>query len=235
MILESLASAISNSSLKGISNGFHLTTPKMTNDNLSLTFSNGLSTKVVPRIFVLSAFSEKSLLSAAANLQEWISRYQPDTQTLKDMSYTLALHRSRLSWRFSTVASTAEELTSELTRVDSLKSKIGSFAHITFIFTGQGAQWHGMGRELILESKVFERSIIKSDKLLDSFGCAWSLVEELSKDEKHTRVGEENFLNQLLPQYRLLSLTFMRIWTSDRAESSAIALVRLLPPTQLVH
>jgi acyl transferase domain-containing protein len=190
VILESLASAISSSTLKSVSNGFHLTTPKMTNGNLNLTLNNGLATKAVPRIFVLSAFSEKSLLSAAANLQQWISKYQPDTQTLKDMSYTLALHRSQLSCRFSTVASTAEELTSELTRVDSLKSKVGSFVHISFVFTGQGAQWHGMGRELISESKVFERSIIKSDKLLNSFGCAWSLVEELSKDEKHTRVGE---------------------------------------------
>jgi len=190
VILESLASAISKSSLKGVSNGFHLTTPKLTNDNVSLTLSNGSLTRAVPRIFVLSAFSEKSLLSAAANLQEWISKFQPGTHTLKDMSYTLALHRSQLSWRFSAVASTAEELKSELRRVDLLKSKVGSFVHIAFVFTGQGAQWHGMGRGLILDSKVFERSIIKSDKLLNSFGCAWSLVEELSKDEKHTRVGE---------------------------------------------
>jgi acyl transferase domain-containing protein len=190
VILESLAGAISSSALKGVSNGFHLTTPKITNSNLSLTLSNGLATKADPRIFILSAFSEKSLLSAAANLQEWISKYQPDTQTLKDMSHTLALNRSQLPWRFSTVASTAEELTSELTRVDSLKSKVGSFVHIAFVFTGQGAQWHSMGRELISESKIFERSITKSDKLLNSFGCAWSLVEELSKDEKHTRVGE---------------------------------------------
>jgi acyl transferase domain-containing protein len=79
---------------------------------------------------------------------------------------------------------------SELRCVDSLKSKVGSFVHITFVFTGQGAQWHGMGRELISESKVFERSIIKSEKLLNSFGCAWSLIEELSRDEKHTRVGK---------------------------------------------
>jgi acyl transferase domain-containing protein len=188
VILESLASAISNSSLKGISNGFP--TPKRTNDNVSLTLSNGLSTKAVPQVFVLSASSEKSLVNAAEKLQEWISKHQPNTQTMKDLSYTLALHRSQLSWRFSTVASTAQELMSELTRVDSLKSKVGSFVHIAFVFTGQGAQWHGMGRELILESKVFERSIIKSDKLLNSFGCAWSLAEELSKDEKHTRLSE---------------------------------------------
>jgi acyl transferase domain-containing protein len=190
VILESLASAISNSSLKGISNGFHLITPKMTSDSVSLALSNGLSTKTVPQVFVLSASSEKSLVSAAAKLQEWISKYKPNTQTLKDLSYTLALHRSQLSWRFSTVASTGEELTSELTHVDSLKSKVGSFVHIAFVFTGQGAQWHGMGRELISESEVFERSIIKSDKLLNSFGCAWSLVEELSKNEKHTRLSE---------------------------------------------
>jgi acyl transferase domain-containing protein len=188
VILESLASAIANSSANGILNGVHSTAPKVTDGSLSS--SNGWGIKPTPQIFILSAFSEKSLLSAAANLQEWVFKHQPDAQTLKGLSYTLALHRSRFPWKCSAVASTAEELTSQLKHVNSLKTKVDSAVHIAFVFTGQGAQWHGMGVELISGSKVFEHSIATSDKLLKSLGCAWSLAEELSKGENHTRLNK---------------------------------------------
>jgi len=172
--------------VNGASNGVNATTNNTTNGS----HLDDVSANAPPQVFILSAFSEKSLLGAAENLKSWVSEYQPDRQTLKNLSYTLAVHRSLLPWRASFIASTAEELCSELKQIDSLKTRAVATVPVAFVFTGQGAQWNAMGRELISNSKVFELSITRSERLLHSFGCAWSLVEELSKDEKDTRLGE---------------------------------------------
>ena len=43
-----------------------------------------------------------------------------------------------------------------------------------FVFTGQGAQWHAMGREL-LEIPLYRESLSTSQRILNGLGCAWSL------------------------------------------------------------
>lgn len=43
-----------------------------------------------------------------------------------------------------------------------------------FIFTGQGAQWAGMGRDLRVFD-VFEQSLRDAEKYLFQLGCHWQL------------------------------------------------------------
>ena len=46
---------------------------------------------------------------------------------------------------------------------------------ISFVFTGQGAQWAGMGREL-LGYPVFRTSLEQATKYMQGLGCTWSLI-----------------------------------------------------------
>uniref|UniRef100_A0A8H7K927 Carrier domain-containing protein n=1 Tax=Bionectria ochroleuca TaxID=29856 RepID=A0A8H7K927_BIOOC len=66
---------------------------------------------------------------------------------------------------------------------------------VNFVFTGQGAQWAGMGRELLTKAKngsVFRDSIRRSGDFLLTLGAQWDLEAELLRDETE---GEASLLN----------------------------------------
>lgn len=135
-----------------------------------------------PCLFTLSANSQASLQALISTYHTWIEQ-QPEV-ALGDLSYTLCNRRSMLPWRFSCVAKDHESLLSNL------QSGMGASAvlpprdqpSMVFIFTGQGAQWLGMGRELLLDqspSPVFRDSIRASRDMLLDLGADWDLEQEL--------------------------------------------------------
>ncbi|RYO87181.1 hypothetical protein DL766_003981 [Monosporascus sp. MC13-8B] len=100
------------------SNGTNGTTSNGTND----ATSNGIDSHhkhksgrpPSPELFVLSASTEKALLSRAQDLSHWIKTHEMGPRTLRSLSYTLGVHKSALSYRRAIVASTAEQLAAEL-------------------------------------------------------------------------------------------------------------------------
>lgn len=65
---------------------------------------------------------------------------------------------------------------------------------ILAVFTGQGAQWPTMGRELIVSSPVFRQTIEQCEAVLeelpDKDRPEWSLVKELTAEASTSRVAE---------------------------------------------
>lgn len=143
----------------------------------------------VPQLFVLGASTEKALLSLPQNLKQWASTHEVRPQTLRSLSYTLGVHRSALQYRRAIVAATWEELLAELDQPGHQKRVI-SLAPVSFVFSGQGAQWNAMGRELISSSPCFRQSISAMEETLREQGCEWSLIGELSKSAEESRIGE---------------------------------------------
>lgn len=62
--------------------------------------------------------------------------------------------------------------------------------NIGFVFTGQGAQWWAMGRELIWAYPIFRDTLVEAERCLIEFGATYSLIEELHRDASSTRVNE---------------------------------------------
>ncbi|KAL4971435.1 hypothetical protein BDW66DRAFT_165239 [Aspergillus desertorum] len=61
---------------------------------------------------------------------------------------------------------------------------------IGMVFTGQGAQWHAMARELIDVYPLFRSTLQEAEDHLVEFGANWSLMQELLRDAATTRVHD---------------------------------------------
>ena len=180
VILEEHALA---TQLNGHSNGVHHV-HCLTNGT-----GHDATSKALPQLFVLSASTEKALLALSQSLKGWAKTHQLTSEVLRSLSYTLGSHRSALQYRRAVVASTPEELLSELDQQGNQK-RVASLAPVSFVFSGQGAQWHAMGRELMISSPSFRHSMSEMQETLRKQGCKWSLVDELSKSADVSRIGE---------------------------------------------
>lgn len=140
------------------------------------------------QLFVLSARSEASLQAMVSNLQKWVSAHEV-ASCFPDLAYTLSTRRSEMQFRFSVAAASHEELIDLLAQKPRITKAMSTFRSV-FLFTGQGAQWHAMGRELTIHQPVFRASMLRSDEILKQLGAEWSLIDELSRDEKGSRVGQ---------------------------------------------
>jgi acyl transferase domain-containing protein len=95
-------------------------------------------------------------------------------ESLNEVAFTLNARRTLLPWKSYAVVSP-----SSLTNLKQLTSKpvrAASNLRLGFVFTGQGAQWFAMGRELLDCSEVFRESLRRSQISLDALGCEWSLL-----------------------------------------------------------
>lgn len=118
---------------------------------------NGSVGPVSPqRLLVFSAHTETSL-------QKMLTRFASFTaseffQSI-DLAYTLGARRHHYSLRSFCV-------TDGLSYQPGAAVRIPERRGLLFIFTGQGAQWSGMGRELIREFPSFKRDIQQMDQWL---------------------------------------------------------------------
>ena len=142
-----------------------------------------------PQLLVMTAKSERSLLEMLKNLATWVTDSPQKDGNLRDLAYTLSCHRSLMSWRYSMVATTRQDLASLHQGLPRM-NKASTNVRITFLFTGQGAQWFAMGRELIRVHCEFTKSLHKSCQILRGLGAPWSLVRELLREKSTSRLHE---------------------------------------------
>lgn len=140
------------------------------------------------RLYVVSAKDKAALQSRVDTLRAHLESRSPGPEELADIAYTLGQRRSRFDWTTTVTARTSNELVLKL-QEDATPIKFNN-PRLGFVFTGQGAQWHAMGRELIMAYPVFLTLLQEADDYIKELGAPWSLLEELGRDEKSSRVNE---------------------------------------------
>jgi acyl transferase domain-containing protein len=126
------------------------------------------------RIFVVSANDSVALKAMMANLANHVLTSVGDSM-LGDLAYTLSERRSRMSLVAAVRASSRDELAGRLEEWSRKPSHVIRPPRLGFVFNGQGAQWHAMGRELISSYSVFGSAIQRADEILRRYGSTWSL------------------------------------------------------------
>lgn len=132
--------------------------------------------------------SEHSLLLFSANTKHSLSRQiaqytnlaTQNTGSLLNIAYTRALRREHLLHRAFVVSDSRGRVLAES---DMLKApRRVKKRDVAMIFSGQGSQWAGMGRELLQSSSTFARDLAAMDDILQGLQEApdWSLVNMLS-------------------------------------------------------
>lgn len=126
----------------------------------------------------LLVWSAKDLPALQRMVQQYSEYYETSIdgcggRPLHQLAYTLAARRNVMAWKTYTVLSRSEsDKGTSLTAATGIRSsrKRG----MAFIFTGQGAQYAGMGSAL-LQYSTFRSTLVTADNILQSLGAQWSV------------------------------------------------------------
>lgn len=145
--------------------------------------ANGISVgQPSPKLLICSAADARA---ADRMIQAYQSYYQAHVSNnhrkLDQLAYTLGTRRSIMPWRTFAVVDGAHgnDDRSQLTFATPVRASPEK-ASIGLVLTGQGAQYAGMGLEL-LQYPVFESSLRTSNEIFASLGAEWSLLGEWRK------------------------------------------------------
>ncbi|EHA27435.1 hypothetical protein ASPNIDRAFT_128601, partial [Aspergillus niger ATCC 1015] len=148
-----------------------------------------------------SATTETSLTNLMAKYVEYLTE-NPDVD-LTSLAFTLHDRRSTFAYRSHIAGQSVEEILPKLQKAveeqqsgNSASVVRGTSAkkHLLGVFTGQGAQWATMGRELIRASKFAQDIIGKLEQSLAELPASdrpsWSIMEQLMADPAQSRIAE---------------------------------------------
>ena len=140
----------------------------------------------VRRVLALSARTDAALRGLATRYLAWLDGDEQSGPAgddagmdalLADMAWTAGVGRSRFEHRAGVVFGGVEELRGGLERLAAEAGRgAGDATRVAFLFTGQGSQWAGMGRELyrrepvvraVLERCEREMVALRGESLLD--------------------------------------------------------------------
>ena len=134
------------------------------------------------KVFVWSAANEDSVRRLAGLYNEFLSTLilsgvQRSDAYLDHLAYTISNKRSSLPWKSFVVADSCETLQHKLAACLYKPIRSSSSLTLSFLFTGQGAQWVGMGKDLVTYL-VFRKSLQRSEDSLRDLGYQMPLIGE---------------------------------------------------------
>lgn len=131
---------------------------------------SALKAEAKKSVLIISANNANSLKTAVDNIQHYVKE---SPEQLDSIAYTLSERREHLRLRGFCVTN-GSSLFHAVTQTKAPKQGTGE---AVFIFTGQGAQWLSMGRDLVQDYPIFRHSIQEADRVLQTIEHAptWTI------------------------------------------------------------
>ncbi|KAL4957564.1 hypothetical protein BDW69DRAFT_180489 [Aspergillus filifer] len=160
-----------------------------------------------PRLLVASAHSETSIRKRVEGIEAYL---QQNSNRLQDLAFTLGERREHLPQRAFALGSESLPSTSFSIGTTTCESP----PEITFVFTGQGAQWPAMGRTLITSFEVARRSIQLLDRSLQALEepPTWSLQDLLSEERRPTELNKAEHAQPLCCAVQIVIVDLLAEW-----------------------
>lgn len=198
--------------------------------NVHMILSNGAeeeekqSTNERKVLLPLSADSEDTLLLQAQSFHNLLS--VGNFKNVEGLCYTAGLKRAGLRYRLAVIGSSLSELTEGLAAFLNKEQHPGVVqgysenpAKTVFVFSGQGGQWLGMGKDLLKEEPVFCETISRIDKEIET-RFNWSLLAELQVEETASRLDEVEIVQ---PAVFAIQVGLAALWESYGVMPDAVA------------
>jgi malonyl CoA-acyl carrier protein transacylase len=169
-----------------------------------------------PHILTVSAKTPEALRELA---NSYAARLDNSSDTLADIAYTANACRSPWAHRIAIIADTKDEARLKLTDSPLTGRAPTTPKKIAFLFTGQGSQYTGMGRELYDTEPVFR-------EVLDR--CAEALKTERDQpliEVLYPAAGRDSLINQTeytQPALFALEYALAELWRSWGIEPGAV-------------
>ena len=154
-------------------------------------------------LLALSAKSSDSLAELAGKWEGFLSR--AESGVLPDAAFSAATGRAELRHRLAVVGHSGEDLARSLRRWRDGGSHASVFqgqAHVSkgiaFVFTGQGSQYAGMGRQLYETEPVFAAAIDQCGELMVAAGLDVPLRKVLFEDRPADEINDTRYAQPAL-------------------------------------
>jgi acyl transferase domain-containing protein len=164
--------------------------------------TNGHS-KPRPALLVLSATNTESLRANVVKHQQYV---ETNPEKLKDIEYNLCNRREHLSNRAFCVTDGLSTLQfSPLTKPKKTPT-------LVMVFTGQGAQWAEMGKELIADFPSFSQDVESMNNTLAKLNHppSWNIKEELLKNESLSCLSKAEYAQPLVTAVQVALVNLLR-------------------------
>ncbi|WP_342776383.1 type I polyketide synthase [Streptomyces armeniacus] len=178
---------------------------------------------VVP--VALSGRTEEALREQARRLRAHLLA-RPGTD-LTDLGHSLAVSRTAFEHRAVLPAADREALDAQLREIadgglvsatDAVTGLARGGEGPVLVFPGQGAQWAGMGRQLLAESPVFAENIAACEDALRPF-TDWSLTAVLRGDED---AADLDRVDVVQPVLWAVMVSLAALWRSYGVQPAAV-------------
>ncbi|OKL57046.1 hypothetical protein UA08_07371 [Talaromyces atroroseus] len=142
------------------------------------------------QLLVLSSFDEASGKRQSDRLQKYLlaRKHLANEEFMTNLAFTLNNRRTSFMWKVAISGSNVQEVAQTLSKGVKF-SRAMKKPTLGFVFTGQGAQWCGMGKELLAAYPVFSDSINKIGAYLKSLGAPFDVKEEITRDPSGSQIN----------------------------------------------